>query len=501
MKISAEILYKELKKTCNFTVAGNVGSEFDYDRPLFLRDGRECMDGQIYIAEEGMVSSAPESKSNSMLLYAGEDPESLLPFFETSFFFKGISVFDLYNVVEKIRMIYGDWDRDLREIAGGSRDVQKMLDRSVPVFNNPLVLYDHNLSTLASAKDFTDDFSAVSLMQRKKLADYASMVDFDEYYSKQKAAFFTPCTAGVRSLYINVFRQGRAGCRLMLFEISRKFNPSDTPLLEHLANMIQDALAESPSADADSATALAYILKNILIGEYQDAAFVEQRLGEYGWKKEQHFVCLKVSADSREPGNLTLHAMGDKVKEKLGGAAVFEYDGSIAVFLNLGASDQNRDSAASPLALLLEEESLRAGMSFCFTGFDGLGRYYRQAGIALCLGRTHRADQRLCRFEDVQEFHLLESCTRELPAHMVCAPEIIKLREYDMAHTTSYFHTLEIFLKNNLHPVQTIKELQIHRSTLIYRLERIQKITGFDVERRGNQWFLLLSFKLLEAAG
>ncbi|MDR1575789.1 MAG: helix-turn-helix domain-containing protein [Treponema sp.] len=38
----------------------------------------------------------------------------------------------------------------------------------------------------------------------------------------------------------------------------------------------------------------------------------------------------------------------------------------------------------------------------------------------------------------------------------------------------------------------------MHRSTLLYRLQRIQKITGLDVERSNNRWFLLLSFKLLE---
>ena len=81
---------------------------------------------------------------------------------------------------------------------------------------------------------------------------------------------------------------------------------------------------------------------------------------------------------------------------------------------------------------------------------------------------------------------------------MICAPELITLMRYDAEHNTDYYRTLYVFLKNNLRPVQTIKELYIHRSTLIYRLRRIQKITGLDVERCDNQWFLLLSFKLLE---
>jgi hypothetical protein len=325
------------------------------------------------------------------------------------------------------------------------------------------------------------------------------MTDFNENYSKQKAAFFSPCTAGVRSLYINVSRHNRTKYRLMLLEVSRKFDLSDTPLLEHLANIIQSALAESFDDYIDAATALSYVLKNILTGEYRDLPFIEQRLGECGWKRDQSFVCLKISTDLREPGNRTLHEIGDRLKERLNGASVFEYDGSIAVFLNLNLSGESRDKAIAPLVFLLEEENLRAGSSSCFTGFDELNQYYRQAELALALGSRYRPDQRLCHFRDMLEIQLLDSCTKELPARMVCAPELIRLREYDAGHNTDYFHTLYVFLKNNLRPVQTIKELYIHRSTLIYRLERIQKITGLNVERCSNQWFLLLSFKLLES--
>jgi hypothetical protein len=164
MKISVEILYKNLKSCYRLTVTGNVGSELDFERPLFFRNGRDCKDGQIYIAQEEMISSRPASKTNSILLYIGEKPEVLSPFFEASFFFRDISVFDLYNAVEKIRGVYDEWDRDLEDIMTGSRDIQQMLDRSLPIFNNPLVVYNQNLSTLAYSKAYDDDMPVVSMM-------------------------------------------------------------------------------------------------------------------------------------------------------------------------------------------------------------------------------------------------------------------------------------------------------------------------------------------------
>lgn len=497
MKVSVSILYRDLKNIFTFAVFGNIGGDLDFERQHFLRNGKDCRDGQIYIADDAVIAAKPTVKTNSVLMYTGDGAEELVPFFEAAFVFRGISVFDIHNAVENVCSVYGDWDSDLRQILGERGTVQQMLDRSFAIFQNPLILYDQNLSTMAFSKEYADDMPAISLMEKKKVADYINAADFNESYAKQKAAFFTPCTAGVRSLYINISRQDKSKCRLMLLEVSRKFVPSDTPLLEHLANLVQSAFS---GAAAD--TSLSDTIKKTLDGEYRDLRFIEQRFGEYGWEKGHYFVCLKIAADKREGAGPRL----ERLRKGLSGAAVFEHDNGAAVFINLslieaeagGKAGAAADKAVRPALALLEEEKLRSGMSSPFSGFGEFPQHFKQAELALALGSRCRPEERLYRFRDMLELQLLESCTRELPARMVCAPELLTLLRYDEAHNTDYYRTLYVFLENNLRPVQTIKELYIHRSTLLYRLQRIQKITGLDVERCSNRWFLLLSFKLLE---
>jgi len=74
----------------------------------------------------------------------------------------------------------------------------------------------------------------------------------------------------------------------------------------------------------------------------------------------------------------------------------------------------------------------------------------------------------------------------------------LKLREYDEEHHQDLYHTLYIYLKNNLRSVGAAKELYIHRSTFLYRIERIKEISGINPETEGSRWYLLFSFKLLE---
>ena len=41
--------------------------------------------------------------------------------------------------------------------------------------------------------------------------------------------------------------------------------------------------------------------------------------------------------------------------------------------------------------------------------------------------------------------------------------------------------TVYKFFENNLNISETARQLYIHRNTLVYRLEKIQKLTGLDV--------------------
>ena len=43
--------------------------------------------------------------------------------------------------------------------------------------------------------------------------------------------------------------------------------------------------------------------------------------------------------------------------------------------------------------------------------------------------------------------------------------------------------TINMFFENNLNVSETARELFVHRNTLVYRLEKLQKQTGLDIRR------------------
>ena len=90
MKISADILNRELKGLFSFAVFGSLGEDLSLERPLFLRSGADIKDGQIYIVDETISAAEPQKAVRSALLCLQKDGnlgtvDKYLGYFESIF--------------------------------------------------------------------------------------------------------------------------------------------------------------------------------------------------------------------------------------------------------------------------------------------------------------------------------------------------------------------------------------------------------------------------------
>lgn len=57
---------------------------------------------------------------------------------------------------------------------------------------------------------------------------------------------------------------------------------------------------------------------------------------------------------------------------------------------------------------------------------------------------------------------------------------------YDDEHQSSLLHTLRTYLETNRRPSEAARALHCHRHTLMYRLRRVEELTGRDLRRTGD---------------
>lgn len=103
---------------------------------------------------------------------------------------------------------------------------------------------------------------------------------------------------------------------------------------------------------------------------------------------------------------------------------------------------------------------------------------YKEATSAIDIGQIYEPGNRVYYYDML----LLERLLNEIPANTSekYYKNIFK-GEFGKTLTAEMITTIEKFFQNNLNLSETSRQLYIHRNTLVYRLDKIQKVFGLDL--------------------
>jgi DNA-binding PucR family transcriptional regulator len=88
-----------------------------------------------------------------------------------------------------------------------------------------------------------------------------------------------------------------------------------------------------------------------------------------------------------------------------------------------------------------------------------------------------------------------------MPLRHLVAPELNRMIEYDQEKGTQYYETLRAYLLNERDIPRTAQALIIHRTTLLYRLRKLQAVAPIDLDDPGRRLQLLISLWILDHQG
>ena len=112
-----------------------------------------------------------------------------------------------------------------------------------------------------------------------------------------------------------------------------------------------------------------------------------------------------------------------------------------------------------------------------------VARSFKEAQIAVDIGRVFDEDLTVMNFENLGIGRLIY----QLPTTLceMFLSEVFKKGSIESLDEETLF-TIQKFFENNLNVSETSRKLFVHRNTLVYRLERIKKITGLDLREFDN---------------
>ncbi len=118
------------------------------------------------------------------------------------------------------------------------------------------------------------------------------------------------------------------------------------------------------------------------------------------------------------------------------------------------------------------------GIGACVTGIKELARSFKEAQVALEVSKVFDTELSIVSYDNLGIARLIY----QLPTTLceMFLREVFKKGSIESLDQETLF-TIQRFFENNLNVSETSRKLFVHRNTLVYRLEKIKKLTGLDL--------------------
>ena len=149
----------------------------------------------------------------------------------------------------------------------------------------------------------------------------------------------------------------------------------------------------------------------------------------------------------------------------------------------IGLSEEDVSEFAAAAVDTIQTETgliIQAGISRITLKLGEISECFHQALTAVRMGRKYRREDSLFLYAHQTAERMIDAMPPEARKKMrneLFSPEVNRLMNSEM------METVEAFLQNDLNVSTTARQLFIHRNTLIYRLDKIKKATGYDLRK------------------
>ena len=149
--------------------------------------------------------------------------------------------------------------------------------------------------------------------------------------------------------------------------------------------------------------------------------------------------------------------------------------------LRSGETESDSRRIARTIVDTLSTEALirvQLAYSFIITSLTELPEAFRETSLALKVGKLFYSEQTVFPYNELGIGRLIY----QLPVSL-CENFLKEIFRSDVPESfdEETLGTINRFFQNNLNIAETSRQLHMHRNTLIYRLEQIEKRTGLDV--------------------
>lgn len=517
MKLNLHILEDELAPLTFEHFVSDEPHDCHLSYPVPYMSDAALNSDYVYIAEGSALPSERPSDSVSFICI-GKPPECYLrPPFST--IYTTDETIDTNNLLFNCLEIFNKyqlWTNSMQKVIDEELPLKQLATLSFPFFDNPIFLQGSGFKTIfqeigdlkSTCEEGYEKYrlsygGVVPMQEGQRLPlDEISLLTADKGYadaidSSVPTMYYSPLVT-YRDLYYNITVDRECVARLLVEEIKHPIRSKDFGLMSIFAQYVEKGLRNQSYDYFDRILGYEETIRGLVSHKYLDRKLIVSTLEQLEWGEFDTYCCIVLNSYAHDKHEDALLALAFSLTEEFHTNCFVIHDKKLVLVINLSKIEMSKDALLTDIQPILRDNLMAGGISNQFNDFKNLYYYYIQACDAVKFGRKNRPDAWFHRYDSYHLDYLLQRCLGKQLIETFIPTGLSDLIEYDRENGSDLTGILRIYLENNCNTTETARKTYVGRSTCIYRLERINEITGFDLEDCNVRLEVLIAFKLLD---
>lgn len=404
------------------------------------------------------------------------------------------------------------WQRETYDAILAGEGVQRILDIAEGIFHNYISLSNSNFELVARTKNIPiDDPKALELIEKGRhseatIALFRAEDAMGDWERRSRVEERPPLLSGYPTLDYIYKRRGRYYMHLIMHCNNEAVSLGLSDKFQMLVDMIGLCVKQSVETDAFAGNDFSLLMEDAVLHRKVTPRAVEKRALAAGISVNEPKRLMVFSFTDSQYNRAYLSYYARTVDESFPWCAVGIYGRYV---IALGAWGEDDERTLPALEDFSDVNPCSIGVSNAFTELSDLAFAFGQGksaleeaanGVQACASRfmSHRHEA-VFLFEDYFAQCAMSVISKnDLVRLSAQRGTVACIARFDEQHGTDDLRVLFVYLKNERDARKTSEELFIHRSTLLYRVNRMQMRFSFDLNDCLVRQRLMLEYYLCE---
>ncbi|MGI6072089.1 MAG: PucR family transcriptional regulator [Lachnospiraceae bacterium] len=411
---------------------------------------------------------------------------------------KSAKVSDVLNVLSRALDYYTQWEHDLYECVLCRGTLQDLLDIANGIFDRPMFIKNDSTRTLAITRGYPSTvhpyWDKIEQSFERGIPDYemVRIVSSDPEYrnvfmEKYPSIRFSPAYRGM-VIHANIFTQGRRVAEVVTLENGKPFNKGDIHLMNVFTEIIAKYVNNNSRLFQSGADVMVYLTGLLETGRIENEQY--QAIKKYIGHNDETEFCIMVASGLGGQDSPILSVLREKLETNLSDALVIQYKGQIVVLRVI--RDETYDAIVEDFRKRIPKEGFVWGVSFEFRSLRNVPRYYVQACNVL-ENAINESKPHATMYEMAPGI-IAGLLGDENDIRTMVHPDLLRLENADSKENTRYCETLFYYLLCGGNFTDTAIAMNLHRNTIIYRMNKIREIMHSNLDEVANRKLLIYSY-------